>query len=105
MRIMGMPMDRSVTVRRFFAWRFRSFSMSGSSVGPSIPEFQLRLSFAPSRLFSLPLLVAVQVWAAHETVGEAFQRALVAAEETARIVAKPAIPLFPTVADKAANLI
>src|SRR4029453_18985410 len=39
-------------VRKFFTCRFRSFSTPGLSVGPSNPQFQLRLSFVPSRLFS-----------------------------------------------------
>ena len=47
-----MPSDISVTVRKFFTWRLRSFSTAGSSVGPSTPQFQLRLSLAPSRLSS-----------------------------------------------------
>ncbi|WP_164101036.1 hypothetical protein [Candidatus Laterigemmans baculatus] len=38
--------------RKFFTWRFRNFSIAGSSVGPSTPQFQLRLSLAPSQLFS-----------------------------------------------------
>ena len=46
------PAKASCTVRKFFTCRFRSFSTAGSSVGPSTPQFQLRLSFAPSRLFS-----------------------------------------------------
>ena len=36
----------------FFTWRLRSRSIAGSSVGPSTPQFQLRLSSAPSRLSS-----------------------------------------------------
>ena len=39
---------------KFFAWRFRSSSTAGSSVEPSTPQFQLALSFEPSR-FSSPL--------------------------------------------------
>ena len=50
--IMGTPSDSIVTVRKFFTCRFRSFSTAGSSVGPSTPQFQLRLSSAPSRLSS-----------------------------------------------------
>ena len=37
---------------KFLICRLRSASMAGSSVGPSTPQFQLRLSSAPSRLSS-----------------------------------------------------
>ena len=52
MRSIGTPSESSVTVSMFFTWRLRSRSISGSSVGPSTPQFQLRLSSAPSRLCS-----------------------------------------------------
>src|SRR6516164_3246269 len=48
--IIGTPSESIVTVRKFFICRFRSFSINGSFVGPSEPQFQLRLSLAPSRL-------------------------------------------------------
>ena len=48
----GAPNDIMVTVRKCFTWRLRSSSTAGSSAGPSQPQFQLRLSFAPSRLSS-----------------------------------------------------
>ena len=41
MQIMGTPSDIIVTVRRFLTWRLRNFSTSGSSVGPSAPQFHL----------------------------------------------------------------
>ena len=59
---MGTPSESIVTVRKFFTCRLRSFSISGSSVGPSTPQFQLRLSLAPSRLsspFGFVVLVVV----------------------------------------------
>src|SRR5215510_13501205 len=51
-RIMGVPIGNSVK-RKFFTCLFRSDSILGSSVGPSTPQFQLRLSLFPSR-FSSP---------------------------------------------------
>ena len=38
--------------RKFLTCRFRNSSTAGSSVGPSGPQFQLLLSFAPSRFCS-----------------------------------------------------
>src|SRR5215831_20646988 len=35
--------------RKFLTWRLRSRSTSGSAVGPSTPQFQLRFWSAPSR--------------------------------------------------------
>ncbi len=55
---MGTPCEKisvASMLRIFFA---RSSRISGLSVGPSTPQFQLMLSLAPSRLFS-PLLVVV----------------------------------------------
>ena len=49
MSSIGVPADSSSTVRKFFTWRLRSASTSGSSVGPSTPQFQLRFSSEPSR--------------------------------------------------------
>jgi hypothetical protein len=50
--IIGMPSANVLTVIKFLTWRLRSFSMAGSSVGPSTPQFQLRLSLLPSRFSS-----------------------------------------------------
>ena len=52
MSIIGIPSASSMTVNKFFTCRLRSLSTAGSSVGPSTPQFQLRLSLAPSRLSS-----------------------------------------------------
>src|SRR4051812_39092687 len=49
-RIIGIPSESSVSVRKFLTWRLRIASTAGSPVGPSTPQFQLRLSLAPSRL-------------------------------------------------------
>ena len=57
-----MPSDSSVTVRKFFTCRLRSFSMAGSSVGPSTPQFQLRLSLrAVAVVFAVGLVVLAVV--------------------------------------------
>jgi hypothetical protein len=49
---MGVLWETSRIVRKFLICRRRSASMARSSVGPSAPQFQLKLSLAPSRLFS-----------------------------------------------------
>jgi hypothetical protein len=49
---MGVPADSSASARKFFTCRFRSASTAASPVGPSTPQFQLMLSFVPSRLSS-----------------------------------------------------
>ena len=40
---MGTPKALKVIVRKFLIWRTRVRSISGSSVGPSTPKFQLEL--------------------------------------------------------------
>src|SRR5260370_29276030 len=52
MSSIGVPTENSVTVKRFLTMRLRNRSMAGSSLGPSTPQFQLRLAPAPSQLFS-----------------------------------------------------
>src|SRR5580658_11014637 len=59
--IMGMPSDSIVTVRKFLTCRLRNAFMPGSVDGPSAPQFQLRLSLAPSRLSSLGLVVLLVI--------------------------------------------
>ena len=56
-------------------------------------------------LLGLALLVAVDLGAADQPVGEAPDRARLAAEEVADVVAEAAVPLLPAVADEAADLI
>src|SRR4051812_13099244 len=51
--IIGTPCESTSVVRKFRRWRARSALTSGSSVGPSTPQFQDRLSSVPSRLSSL----------------------------------------------------
>jgi hypothetical protein len=48
----GMPAESIVTAKKFLICRVRSFSTATSSVAPSTPQFQLRLSSVPSRLSS-----------------------------------------------------
>ena len=48
----GVPWESSSVARKFFCWRARSALISGSSVSPSTPQFQERLSSVPSRLSS-----------------------------------------------------
>ena len=50
MTIIGTPCDSIRIVRKLRTWRARSASIAGSSVSPSTPQFQLRLSSVPSRL-------------------------------------------------------
>src|SRR5262249_21746415 len=56
-------------------------------------------------LLGLALLVAVNLRAADDAVGDAAQRARLAAEEVTDVVAEAAVPLLPGVADEAADLI
>ena len=56
-------------------------------------------------LLGLALLVAVDLGAADHPVGHAPQRARLAAEEIADVVAEPAVPFLPGVADEAADLV
>src|SRR4051812_19799867 len=49
----GVPWESSSVARKLRCWRQRRVSISGSSVGPSAPQFQDRLSSVPSRLSSL----------------------------------------------------
>src|SRR5713226_2972677 len=58
---MGMPSASIVQVKRFLICRFRRLSTAASSDGPSTPQFQLRLSFAPSRLYFAVRLVVLQI--------------------------------------------
>src|SRR5262249_39913488 len=56
-------------------------------------------------LFRLPLLVSIDLGAADKPIGHPCSRALFSAEETSDIVAKTSVPLLPTVANKAPDLI
>src|ERR1700745_19902 len=56
-------------------------------------------------LLSLTFFVTVNCGAAKQSVGQAPHRTLFATEEAADIVAEAAVPLLPTVSDKAAYLI
>ena len=56
-------------------------------------------------LLGLALLMAVNLGAADQPVGEAPERALRAAQEIPRVVAEPSVPLLPTVAHKVAHLV
>src|SRR5690349_18486031 len=49
----GVPCESSSVARKLRCWRSRSLLISGSSVSPSTPQFQDRLSSVPSRLPSL----------------------------------------------------
>src|SRR4051794_15930747 len=49
----GVPDDSTSVVRKLRIWRSRSATTAGSSVGPSTPQFQDRLSSVPSRLSSM----------------------------------------------------
>src|SRR5262249_34824487 len=49
----GTPCDRNSVVKKLRCWRERSAFTSGSSVGPSTPQFHDRLSSVPS-LFPSP---------------------------------------------------
>src|SRR5207244_929993 len=60
-------------------------------------EVDALLGFAP--------LVAIDFGAADQPVGDAAERATFAADEVADIVAEPAVPLLPGVADEASDLI
>src|SRR4029077_13703072 len=53
LRSIGTPCENISVVRKLRCWRARSALMAGSSVGPSTPQFQERLSSVPS-LFSSP---------------------------------------------------
>ena len=48
--IIGTPCEKSSVVRKLRCWRSRRSRMTGSVVGPSTPQFQLRFSLTPSRL-------------------------------------------------------
>src|SRR5215472_7493158 len=56
-------------------------------------------------LLRLAFLVTVNLGAAEQPVREAWHETLVAAEEAADIVAKSSVPLPPTVADEAPDLV
>ena len=49
---MGMPCDNSRVTRKLRFCRARKLRISGSSVGPSAPQFHERLLLSPSRLSS-----------------------------------------------------
>src|SRR5581483_9795697 len=51
-RSIGTPCDRSSVVKKLRCWRARNALISGSSVSPSAPWFQERLSSVPSLLSS-----------------------------------------------------
>ena len=59
----------------------------------------------PRRRIGLALLVPVDFRAADNPVRHAAQRAGLAAEEIANVVAKTPVPFFPGVADEAADLV
>jgi hypothetical protein len=50
MRNIGTPVDSSRIARKFRIWRCRVSMICGSSVSPSTPQFQDRLSLFPSLL-------------------------------------------------------
>src|SRR3954471_11208107 len=52
-RSIGVPWESSSVARKLRCWRSRSALIAGSSVSPSAPQFQDRLSSVPSRLPSL----------------------------------------------------
>mgnify|MGYP003694180711 CR=1 FL=1 len=56
-------------------------------------------------LLGLALLVAVERRAADQAVGKPLDRAFLAAEEAADVVAEASVPLLPAVADEAAHLV
>ena len=56
-------------------------------------------------LLGLAPLMAVDLGAADQAVRHARHRAWLAAEEGANVIAKPAVPLLPAVADEAADLV
>ena len=62
----GAPAHRSVRARKFFTCRLRSRSIAWSSVGPSTPQFQLRLKSLPSRLSSAFAALCLPLYTRHE---------------------------------------
>lgn len=116
---MGMPSEKIVKVNKFLTCLFRRFSTAASSVGPSTPQFQLRLSFELSRLpspfaslcftlketrsFSVkrmtryeinallgfPFFVAVNLRTAEEPISKFCHGVIITPKEAAHIVAKP----------------
>src|SRR4029077_3306265 len=56
-------------------------------------------------LFGLALLMSIDFGAANQAIDKTRNRAVFAAKEAAGIVAEPPVPFFPTIPDKAANLI
>src|SRR5439155_6055888 len=56
-------------------------------------------------LLGLALLVAVDLGAADQAVGEAPERPARAAEEVSHVVAEPSVPLLPAVPDEATHLV
>src|SRR5215471_3045284 len=60
-KIMGVPNAINAT-RKFFTCLLRRNSVEGSSVGPSIPQFQLRLSLFPSRFCSRFASLCLQLY-------------------------------------------
>jgi len=50
--IIGTPSEKSSVAMKLRRWTARSSSTRGSSVGPSAPQFQLRLWCSPSALCS-----------------------------------------------------
>src|SRR4029453_13214416 len=56
-------------------------------------------------LFSFTLFMTVNGRTTQQTIGKRSHRIFVAAKEPPNVVSKPAIPLLPTVADEAADLV
>src|SRR5215469_2213422 len=56
-------------------------------------------------LIGLTFFVAVYLWTAEQSVGKIGHRSVVPTKKAADIIAEPAVPLPPTVADEAAHLV
>jgi hypothetical protein len=54
-------------------------------------------------LLNLALLMAVNHGAAQQAIGKVADEAVISTKKTAHVVAESAVPLFPTVAEKAAD--
>ena len=136
MRIMGIPTDSIVTVKKFFTCRFRELLHTGiisgtfnTAVPASVVVGTVAVVFAVrfvvlvivrdevvegeavvtrheiDALLSLAFLMTVNCRATEQAVGKASHRILFAAKKAPNIVSKPPVPLLPTVADEAADLV
>src|SRR4029077_10345808 len=56
-------------------------------------------------LLRLALLVGIERRAADQAIGKALERALLAAEKAARVIAKPPVPLPPAISHEAPHLV